>query len=99
MHAFGTVRVPRVRVSALRSQRVVGWGAPGAMTTLRYSVIAIFGPTASGKSDVAHELATRLRTDVVSADALQVYEGIPILTNQSPYPTRLAAIRTLSDEM
>ena len=69
------------------------------MTTLRYSVIAIFGPTASGKSDVAHELATRLRTEVVSADALQVYEGIPILTNQSPYPTRLTAIRTLAAGM
>jgi tRNA dimethylallyltransferase len=69
------------------------------MTTLRYSVIAIFGPTASGKSDVAHELATRLRTEVVSADALQVYEGIPILTNQSPYPTRLTAIRGLAAEM
>jgi tRNA dimethylallyltransferase len=69
------------------------------MTTLRYSVVAIFGPTASGKSDVAHELAGRLRTEVVSADALQVYGGIPILTNQSPYPTRLTAIRTLADDM
>ena len=99
MHAFGTVRVPPVRIAALRSQWVVGWGAPQAMTTLRYSVVAIFGPTASGKSDVAHELAMRLRTEVVSADALQVYDGIPILTNQSYYPTRLTAIRTLSAEM
>jgi tRNA dimethylallyltransferase len=98
MHTF-TVRAPRVRISALRSQRVVGWGAPRAMTTLRYSVVAIFGPTASGKSDVAHELAMRLRTEVVSADALQVYDGIPILTNQSHYPTRLTAIRALSAEM
>ncbi len=69
------------------------------MTTLQYSVIAVFGPTASGKSDVAHELATRLRTEVVSADALQVYRGLPILTNQSPYPTRLTAIRSLSATM
>ena len=99
VHAFGTVRVPPVRISALRSQRVVGWGAPRAMTTLRYSVVAIFGPTASGKSDVAHELAMRLRTEVVSADALQVYDGIPILTNQSHHPTRLTAIRPLSAEM
>jgi tRNA dimethylallyltransferase len=69
------------------------------MTTLRYSVVAIFGPTASGKSDVAHALATRLRTEVVSADALQVYDGIPILTNQPPYPTRLTTIRSLSSDM
>src|SRR5262245_4504479 len=99
MHVFGTVRVPPVGNSALRSQRVVGWGAPPAMTTLRYSVVAVFGPTASGKSEVAHELAGLLRTEVVSADALQVYEGIPILTNQSSYPTRLTAIRALSAEM
>jgi tRNA dimethylallyltransferase len=69
------------------------------MTTLRYSVIAIFGPTASGKSDVAQELARRLRTEVISADAFQVYEGLPILTNHSPHPTRLTAIRRLSEEM
>jgi tRNA dimethylallyltransferase len=99
MQAFGTVREPRVRNSAIRSNRVVGWGAPSAMTNLRSEVIAIFGPTASGKSEVAHELAGRLRTEVVSADALQVYEGLPILTNQAPWPARLTAIRSLSDEM
>ena len=36
-------------------------------------VIAIFGPTASGKSGVAEALADRLRTEVVSCDAMQVY--------------------------
>src|SRR5262245_44128738 len=99
MNAFGTVREPLVRFPGLRSKRVVGRGAPSAMTTLRDAVIAIFGPTASGKSDVAHTLATTLGTEVVSADALQVYEGLPILTNQSPWPTRLTAIRGLSEEM
>jgi tRNA dimethylallyltransferase len=62
-------------------------------------VIAIFGPTASGKSDVAEAVADRLGTEVVSADALQVYRGLPILTNQSRRPTRLVAIRELGDEM
>ena len=37
--------------------------------------------------------------EVVSADALQVYAGIPILTNQAPTPTRLTAFRELSEEM
>jgi len=69
------------------------------VTDLAYAVIAVFGPTASGKSAVAQELATRLGTEVVSADALQVYDGIPVLTNQAPTSTRLTAIRTLSDEM
>jgi tRNA dimethylallyltransferase len=46
------------------------------------SVIAIFGPTASGKSAVAEEIAGRLPGEVVSADSMQVYRGLPILTNQ-----------------
>jgi tRNA dimethylallyltransferase len=62
-------------------------------------VVAVFGPTASGKSGVAEALATGLDTEVVSADALQVYRGLPILTNQPDRPTRLVAIRNLSDEM
>ena len=61
-------------------------------------VVAVFGPTASGKSGVAEALAARLGTEVVSADALQVYRGLPILTNQPSRPTRLVAIRDLSDE-
>ena len=62
-------------------------------------VVAVFGPTASGKSGVAEALAARLGTEVVSADALQVYRGLPILTNQPSRPTRLVAIRDLADEM
>jgi tRNA dimethylallyltransferase len=62
-------------------------------------VIGIFGPTASGKTAVAEEVAARLGTEVLSADALQVYRGIPILTNQPDRPTRLVAIREPSEEM
>jgi tRNA dimethylallyltransferase len=69
------------------------------VTTLQYEVIAIFGPTASGKSAVAERVAETLGTEVVSADALQVYRGLPILTNQPPGPTRLVGIRELADTM
>jgi len=48
---------------------------------------------------VAEALADRLGTDVVSCDALQVYRGLPILTNQPSRPTALVAIRDLSDGM
>ena len=61
-------------------------------------VVAIFGPTASGKSEVAEALAARLPSELVSADAMQVYRGLPILTNQSPHPTRLVAIWPLSHD-
>jgi tRNA dimethylallyltransferase len=49
------------------------------------AVIALFGPTGVGKTDVAIALARRLREQgknpvAVSADALQVYAGLELLT-------------------
>jgi tRNA dimethylallyltransferase len=61
-------------------------------------VIAIFGPTASGKSAVAEALAERIPARLVSADAMQVYCGVPILTNQSDYPAELVGIWDLDHE-
>jgi tRNA dimethylallyltransferase len=59
-------------------------------------VIAIFGPTASGKSAVAEEIASRIPAELVSADSMQVYRGLPVLTNQSE--ARLVAIWELDHE-
>jgi tRNA dimethylallyltransferase len=59
-------------------------------------VIGLFGPTASGKSDVAAALTGLIPADVVSADAMQVYDGLPVLTNRSPHPERLVGIWPLS---
>ena len=59
-------------------------------------VIGIFGPTASGKSAVAAAVAERIPAEIVSADAFQVYEGLSILTNQSPVRERLVGIWPLS---
>ena len=61
-------------------------------------VIAIFGPTASGKTAVAEELARLVPAELVSADAMQVYRGLPVLTNQSDFPTRLVAYLGLDQE-
>jgi tRNA dimethylallyltransferase len=62
------------------------------------TVIGIFGPTASGKSRVAAEVAGRIPAEPVSADALQVYRGLPILTNQPTEPTRMVGIWPLDRE-
>jgi tRNA dimethylallyltransferase len=62
------------------------------------SIIAIFGPTASGKSAVAEAVADRIPAELVSADSMQVYRGLPILTNQPGRPTRLVAIWPLDHE-
>jgi tRNA dimethylallyltransferase len=59
-------------------------------------VIGLFGPTASGKSDVAAAVTELIPAEVVSADAMQVYDGLPILTNRSPHPERLVGIWPLS---
>ncbi len=43
-------------------------------------VVAILGPTASGKSDLAQLVALELGGEVVSADSMQVYRGMDIGT-------------------
>lgn len=43
-------------------------------------LIIITGPTASGKSALAVELAKRIGTEIISADSRQIYKGIPIVT-------------------
>ena len=60
------------------------------------SVLAIFGPTGSGKSAIAEALIERIPGEIVSADSMQAYRGLPILTNQSP--GRLVAIWPLEHE-
>ena len=55
------------------------------------TVVAIFGPTASGKSAVAEAIAERIPAELVSADSMQVYRGLPILTNQDAH-ARLVGI-------
>ncbi|MGZ4129093.1 MAG: tRNA (adenosine(37)-N6)-dimethylallyltransferase MiaA [Actinomycetota bacterium] len=62
------------------------------------TVIGIFGPTAIGKSRVASAVAERIPADLVSADALQVYRGLPILTNQPSEPIRMVGIWPLDRE-
>ena len=59
-------------------------------------VLAIFGPTGSGKTAVAEALCDRIPAEIVSADSMQVYRGLPVLTNQSP--ARLVGIWPLEHE-
>jgi len=42
--------------------------------------VAVVGPTATGKSDLAVQLALRLGGEVVNADAMQLYRGMDIGT-------------------
>ncbi|HXH60285.1 MAG TPA: (d)CMP kinase, partial [Fimbriimonadaceae bacterium] len=45
-------------------------------------LIAVMGPTASGKSAVAEHVARDLDYQLINADALMVYRGLDIGTNK-----------------
>ncbi|MFG3439827.1 tRNA (adenosine(37)-N6)-dimethylallyltransferase MiaA [Nonomuraea sp. NPDC047897] len=47
---------------------------------MRQPVIAVVGPTAAGKSDLAVDLALRLGGECVNADSMQLYRGMDIGT-------------------
>jgi tRNA dimethylallyltransferase len=51
-----------------------------------YSLLAVVGPTASGKSDLALFLASRLGGEIVNCDSLQVYRGFDIGTAKAIAP-------------
>lgn len=55
------------------------------------SVVALAGPTASGKSEVALTLAEQLDAEIVSADSMQVYRGMDIGTAK-PSPAERARV-------
>jgi tRNA dimethylallyltransferase len=62
------------------------------------AVLALFGPTASGKTAVAEVIAERISATVISADAMQMYRGVPVLTAQPARPTALVGIWDLEQE-
>jgi tRNA dimethylallyltransferase len=51
-------------------------------------IIAIVGPTASGKSSLGIELALRLGGEIINCDSVQVYQEIQIATAKVPLEER-----------
>lgn len=47
-----------------------------------YDLIAILGPTASGKTPLAASLAADLNTEIISADSRQIYRGMDLGTGK-----------------
>jgi tRNA dimethylallyltransferase len=74
--------------------------SPTASSSLPQSsnVLAIFGPTASGKTALAGVLRGRLGAAVISADSAALYRDLPIITAAPPYPAQLVGIVPLSEE-
>jgi tRNA dimethylallyltransferase len=47
----------------------------------------VVGPTATGKSELAAEVARRCDAEIVNADAFQIYRGLDLLTAKPDKPT------------
>ena len=50
--------------------------------TTRCPVVVILGATGAGKSKLALELAAKFGGEIISADAMQMYKGLDIVTNK-----------------
>jgi tRNA dimethylallyltransferase len=65
----------------------------------------IVGPTATGKSEIAAEIASQLDAEVVSVDVFQIYRGLDLLTAKPEeailrkVPHHLLSVVPLSEEM
>jgi tRNA dimethylallyltransferase len=67
------------------------------MTGPELTVLAVVGPTATGKSDLAVALAQRLGGEVINADSMQLYRGMDIGTAKLPESERGGVPHSLLD--
>uniref|UniRef100_A0A8C3WS81 tRNA dimethylallyltransferase n=1 Tax=Catagonus wagneri TaxID=51154 RepID=A0A8C3WS81_9CETA len=68
--------------AAAAAARVVSVG-PGLRDLKRtLPLVVILGATGTGKSTLALQLGQRLGGEIISADSMQVYEGLDIITNK-----------------
>ncbi|KAF2502186.1 tRNA isopentenyltransferase [Lophium mytilinum] len=47
-------------------------------------LVAIIGATGTGKSELAVEIARRFNGEIINGDAMQLYHGLPVITNKIP---------------
>ena len=71
--------------------------SPHASPQVRPPAILLMGPTASGKTSVALELAQRLPVEIVSVDSALVYRDMNIGTAKPGVDTRLQVRHHLID--
>jgi len=62
-----------------------------------WPLVAIMGPTAAGKTELALQLAERLPVDIVTVDSAQVYRGLDIGTAKPSLTTRARVPHHLID--
>jgi len=63
----------------------------------RFPVIAVLGPTATGKTSVSIRLAKRLKGEVINLDSVQIYRGLDIGSAKPSTLERQAVVHHLID--
>lgn len=80
------------------------------MVIMIHKAYIITGPTASGKSEFAHELAQRINGTIINCDSVQIYRGIenisaspfathPIADNMDGVPYKLFSVFSLDKQI
>jgi tRNA dimethylallyltransferase len=64
---------------------------------LHQQILAVVGPTASGKSALGIALALQLNCEIINCDSVQVYQGIEIATAKVPVAERQGVPHHLID--
>ncbi|AMD18579.1 HBL323Cp [Eremothecium sinecaudum] len=62
-------------------------------------VIVVAGTTGVGKSQLAVQLAAKFQGEIINSDSLQVYKGIPTITNKHPLAERHGIAHHLMDHV
>ncbi|GFS23131.1 tRNA dimethylallyltransferase [Elysia marginata] len=52
------------------------------MAAVRTPLVVVLGPTGAGKSRLAIEIAKAFRGEIISADSMQIYKGLDIISNK-----------------
>lgn len=97
----GWAAVPAGDATGADPEAVASAGPPAGWPL----VVAIVGPTASGKSAVAMEVAERIGAEIVNADAYQLYRGMDVGTakpdpaDQARVPHHLLDVLDVTEEV
>jgi tRNA dimethylallyltransferase len=83
--------------------RLISWPSASSSRRVRAKAILIAGPTASGKSRLACEIAAKTGGTIVNADSMQVYRELRVLTarptpaEEALVPHRLYGVRAAAE--
>lgn len=84
------MRIPMMSVACKQVQPLVSFQGGGFQADLNMEaffrrkdkVVFVIGPTGTGKSRLAIDLATRFPSEIINSDKMQVYKGLEIATNK-----------------